>query len=262
MQASTCGGFFCCRAQAVCAQASVVSACRLSSCGSWALEHKFSSCVCEHRSVVCDSLWPMDCTVHGILQARILEWVAISFSRGSSQPWDQTQIPCIVGRFFISWATREALSSCGHGLCCFMASGIFLDQGWNWCPLHCKVDSSGPLDHQGSPTAMRFLYSNLYMYKVILNGWFLNFKCISISCIVFSSSHNYCWFWYYICMMISCSYFVCLYLWAFPFVIFLYLVASSKHLLPREVPLEFLYGSLTVLNSLSFCLSANFYFSA
>ena len=37
---------------------------------------------------------------HGILQARILEWVVISFSRGSSRPRDQTQVSCIVGRFF------------------------------------------------------------------------------------------------------------------------------------------------------------------
>ena len=46
--------------------------------------------------------------VHGILQARILEWVAFSFSRGSSQPRDQTQVSCIARRFFTSWATREA----------------------------------------------------------------------------------------------------------------------------------------------------------
>ena len=55
---------------------------------------------------LCD---PMDYyTVHGILQARILEWVAISFSRGSSQPWGQIQVPRITGRFFTSWATRKA----------------------------------------------------------------------------------------------------------------------------------------------------------
>ena len=54
---------------------------------------------------LCD---PMDYTVHGILQARILEWVAFPFSRGSSQPRDQTQVSRIAGEFFISWATREA----------------------------------------------------------------------------------------------------------------------------------------------------------
>ena len=50
----------------------------------------------------------MDYTVHGILQDRILEWVAFPFSRGSSQPRDQTQVSNIAGRFFASWLTREA----------------------------------------------------------------------------------------------------------------------------------------------------------
>ena len=49
-----------------------------------------------------------DYTVHGIFQARILEWVAFPFSRGSSQPRDQTQVSRIAGRFFTSWAIREA----------------------------------------------------------------------------------------------------------------------------------------------------------
>ena len=39
-------------------------------------------------------------SVHGILQARILEWVAIPFSRGSSQPRDRTRVSCITSRFF------------------------------------------------------------------------------------------------------------------------------------------------------------------
>ena len=42
----------------------------------------------------------MDYTVYGIPQARILEWVAFPFSRASFQPRDQTQVSCIVGRFF------------------------------------------------------------------------------------------------------------------------------------------------------------------
>ena len=53
---------------------------------------------------------PMDFTVHGILQARILEWVAFPFSRRSSQLRDQTQVSCIEGEFFTSWATRESLA--------------------------------------------------------------------------------------------------------------------------------------------------------
>ena len=53
----------------------------------------------------------MDYTVHGILQARILEWVAVPFSRESSKPRDLTQVSRIAGGFLASWATREARSS-------------------------------------------------------------------------------------------------------------------------------------------------------
>ena len=59
---------------------------------------------------LCD---PMDCSppgssVHGILQARIPKWAAISLSRGSSWPRDWTQVSYIAGRFFTIWATKEA----------------------------------------------------------------------------------------------------------------------------------------------------------
>ena len=65
--------------------------------------------VAQLYPTLCD---PMDCApqaplVHGIFQARVLEWVAISFSRASSQPRDRIQILCIAGRFFTVWATRE-----------------------------------------------------------------------------------------------------------------------------------------------------------
>ena len=46
-------------------------------------------------------------SVHGVFQARVLEWVAIAFSRGSSRPRDQTRVSRIVGRRFTLWATRE-----------------------------------------------------------------------------------------------------------------------------------------------------------
>ena len=64
------------------------------------------SSVKESHSVVSD-LWPMDSRVHGILQARILEWVAFPFSRESSQTRDQTQTSHIAGRYFTSWDMRE-----------------------------------------------------------------------------------------------------------------------------------------------------------
>ena len=56
----------------------------------------------------------MDCSllsssVHGIPQARMLEWIAISFSKGPSWPWDQTWVSCIAGRFFTIWAIRKFL---------------------------------------------------------------------------------------------------------------------------------------------------------
>ena len=61
---------------------------------------------------VAQSCWTLcnstDYTVHGILKARILEWVAFPFSRGSSQPRDQTQVSHFAGRFFTHWTTREA----------------------------------------------------------------------------------------------------------------------------------------------------------
>ena len=65
--------------------------------------------VAQSCLTLCDRV---DCSlpgssVHGILQAKILEWVAISFSRGSSWPRDRTQVSCIAGRRFNLWATRE-----------------------------------------------------------------------------------------------------------------------------------------------------------
>ena len=55
--------------------------------------------------ILCD---PMDCTVHGILQARILEWATFPFSRGSSQPRGWIRVSLIAGGFFTNWATRKA----------------------------------------------------------------------------------------------------------------------------------------------------------
>ena len=51
---------------------------------------------------------PMNYTVHGILQARIMEWVAFPFSKVSSKPKDGTQVSRVAGGFFTSRATREA----------------------------------------------------------------------------------------------------------------------------------------------------------
>ena len=72
------------------------------------------------RSVISDSLWPLGLSlpcssVHGIFQARILEWVAISYARGSLQPRDWTQVLRIVGRCFTVWATVNFRSQVTQG---------------------------------------------------------------------------------------------------------------------------------------------------
>ena len=69
-------------------------------------------CQSPSRARLCD---PMDCSPPGssvqeVFQARMLEWVAISFSRGSFQPRDWTWVSCTAGRFFTDWATREELT--------------------------------------------------------------------------------------------------------------------------------------------------------
>ena len=70
--------------------------------------------VCVSHSVMSTSLLPHGLysspgsSVHGIIQARILEWVAIPLSRGSFWPKDQTQVSYITGRFFTIWTAREA----------------------------------------------------------------------------------------------------------------------------------------------------------
>ena len=71
---------------------------------------------------LCD---PVDCSppgssVHGILWARILEWVAFAFSRGSPQPRGGTQASCTAGRFFSIGAMREAGIQVGKSVSCFI----------------------------------------------------------------------------------------------------------------------------------------------
>ena len=74
------------------------------------VERKKESEVAQLCPTLCD---PMDCSlsgfsVHGIFQARVLEWIAISFSRGSSWPRNRTQVSRIAGRRFTIWATMGA----------------------------------------------------------------------------------------------------------------------------------------------------------
>ena len=75
----------------------------------------------------------MDYRVHGILQARILDWVVFPFSRGSSQPRDWTQVSHIADGFFSSWVTREA------------------QEYWSGYPFPSPADLPDPGINPGSP---------------------------------------------------------------------------------------------------------------
>ena len=93
------------------------------------------------RSVTSDSLRPHGLSppgssVHGILQARILEWVAMPSSRGSSQPRDRTQISRTVGEFFTVWLSGEPQIT-GVGSLSVLQQN-FLTQEANQGFLHCK----------------------------------------------------------------------------------------------------------------------------
>ena len=82
----------------------------------WVPQKRKESEVTQSCLTLCD---PTDCSlpgssIHGIFQARVLEWVAIPFSRGSSQPRDRTQVSHIVGRCFtqmLNFKSAFSLSS-------------------------------------------------------------------------------------------------------------------------------------------------------
>ena len=86
-------------------------------CDQWK-ESESESEVAQSCPTICNPVeYSLPCSfVHGILQARILEWVAISFSRESSWPRDWTQVSCIAGRHFNLWATREAPNPISNSL--------------------------------------------------------------------------------------------------------------------------------------------------
>ena len=112
---------------------------------------------------VCD---PMEYTVHGILQARILEWVAFSFSRGSSQPRDSTQVSCIASGFFTSWASVDQKS------CTIWELRImfYLGQNEHFSPGDSTSDSSKRLLKGGS--------EGRSIYKILVKEELNAIKCL------------------------------------------------------------------------------------
>ena len=106
---------------------------------------------------LCD---PMDYTVHGILQARILEWVAVPFSRRSSQHRDRTQGSRMAGRFFTSWITREA------------------QEYWSGWPIPSPGDLPNPGIKPGSPASRADFNQLSYQGSPLLSTGETNFKVL------------------------------------------------------------------------------------
>ena len=110
-------------------------------------------------------------TVHGILQARILEWVDFLCSRGSSQPRDKIQVSHIAGTFFISWAKGKP-NNTGVGSLSLL-HWIFLTQESNWGILHLQVDSFRGQTRLklGFTTRIRVPLGNFYKPHQKLFSW-------------------------------------------------------------------------------------------
>ena len=131
---------------------------------------KWNVAVTKSCLTLCD---PMDCgppgsSVHGILQARILEWVAFPFSRGSSQPRDRTQVSCFAGRFFTIWATREPSEVLGDVT-------IFPRMPRTWTHLELlPLQKKMFYLNQPTPSLRTFLRQMSYVSKSALSLFFSN----------------------------------------------------------------------------------------
>ena len=161
---------------------------------SWRAFHNM--CVLS-QLVVSDSLQPHDCslpgsTVHGTSKARILEWIAISFFRGSSQPRDRTWlscVSCIAGGLFTHWAIREAPEPLGNyegndnlGSLWDTLRVYRNGRGWwrgernipSFTPLHWtqshSLTSHGPWPPASKPWHPGVLQDRSWL-MVMLNGW-------------------------------------------------------------------------------------------
>ena len=106
---------------------------------------------------------PPGSCVHEIFQGRILEWVAISLSRGSSQPRDQTQVSRTAGRFFTDWATREALNRHYH-ISIWMTNRDETDN--SKC---CQVEKQSKLSYIAGGNAKWDSYFTVWCFLIKLN---------------------------------------------------------------------------------------------
>ena len=127
--------------------------------------------VVQSCPTLCNS---MDYTVCGILQARTLEWVAFPFSRGSFQPRDWTQVSHIAGRFFTTWATREAQEYwSGYPI---LSPADLLNPGIKPGSPALQVDSL-PTELSGKPKYHPLSYSIITLNKIyktmVLRHWII-----------------------------------------------------------------------------------------
>ena len=145
--------------------------------GSWWKKGKVL--VAQLCPTLCD---PMDCSlpgssIHGILQARTLEWVAVPFSRGSSGTSDPSQVSCIAGRFLTIWVTRETQGKLVLGIfhfCKYLFPDIWIRDSvsehvcatWN-CSYSCiwAKEDGLPTPLLVSSTAFILLWDHKQKYK-------------------------------------------------------------------------------------------------
>ena len=125
-------------------------------------------------------------SVHGVFQARILEWVAISSSRRSSQPEVRPTSPAWSGRFFYRCATREAPFSVS-GVCVFLTFSVSLCPGlWFWVHLFCLLCC-----HDFSLVLNFSMRKLLVIQEMSLSFWFLHWVLIT-SCVFTIIRHSWC----------------------------------------------------------------------
>ena len=152
--------------------------------------------VAQLYPTLCD---PVDYRVHGILQARILEWRAFPFSRESSQPRDRTQVSYITDWFFTSWATREAQEYWSGRL--ILSPGDLSDPGIASRSLALQTVSL-PAELSGKP--WHIIITQISNFT--LRGLLLVLKILWVGIVSFTLAELMCW-----CLHDVSSSFFCLF---------------------------------------------------
>ena len=150
----------------------------------WILKVKMQ--VTQPCLTLCD---PLDYIVHGILQAKILEWVAYPFFSRSSQPRNQTGVSCIAGGFFTNWAIREAHEFCVDLYIFFCWSGPPVCSQWAFCMHFCVWRCVPDLSVERDILHIHLLFRHLVLYL----KWIFERSVFSCLWPTFSSSYSYCW---------------------------------------------------------------------